>query len=343
MMDLDEVKKTIQNFFQENTVTIVGSGLSLAEGIPGMNSLSSELQLRIPTMIADADDVDKWKKISSDLSSGVGLEQALHNTKPTLGLEEAIRKTTAEYIGDAECLVLQDIMFKQKCLRFSRYISHFNIRNNGLIVITTNYDRLIEYACEMNGIRIDTLFIGNYFAKYSPSQSKYMFCTNISKRKGKPIAEFAPRVTILKPHGCLSWHMIGGDPYSIPQAPFADSLIITPGINKYKEGYNVPFDIHRSKANEAIDAAQRYIIIGYGFSDDHLETHLVRQLENGKPALILTYSLSDKARNIIRRSKNITAICSDGNNGSVVLTCEGEYTFLDLNLWDLNNMLEEVF
>ena len=86
-MDLDEVKKTIQNFFQENTVTIVGSGLSLAEGIPGMNSLSSELQLRIPTMIADADDVDKWKKISSDLSSGVGLEQALHNTKPTLGLE----------------------------------------------------------------------------------------------------------------------------------------------------------------------------------------------------------------------------------------------------------------
>mgnify|MGYP001060294160 CR=1 FL=1 len=39
----------------------------------------------------------------------------------------------------------------------------------------------------------------------------------------------------------------------------------------------------------------------------------------------------------------ITAICSDGNNGSVVLTCEGEYTFLDLNLWDLNNMLEEVF
>lgn len=148
-MDLDEVKKTIQNFFQENTVTIVGSGLSLAEGIPGMNSLSSELQLRIPTMIADADDVDKWKKISSDLSSGVGLEQALHNTKPTLGLEEAIRKTTAEYIGDAECLVLQDIMFKQKCLRFSRYISHFNIRNNGLIVITTKW--LGEMLCGLLG------------------------------------------------------------------------------------------------------------------------------------------------------------------------------------------------
>lgn len=342
-MDLDEIKKTIQNFFQENTVTIVGSGLSLAEGIPGMSSLSNELQAKIPTIITEPNDVDKWAQISSDLSNGIGLEQALHNTKPSSCVEEAIRRITAEYIGNAESNVLQDIMFKQKHLRFSRYISHFNIRNNGLIVITTNYDRLIEYACEMNGVRIDTLFIGNYFAKYSPSQSKYTFCTNITKRKGKPIAEYAPRVTVLKPHGCLSWHMIDGDPYSIPQAPFADSLIITPGINKYKEGYNVPFDMHRSKANESIDAAQRYIIIGYGFSDDHLETHLVHQLKNGKPALILTYSLSVKARDIVRRCKNITAICSDGKTGSVVVTREGEYPFSNLNLWDLNDMLEEVF
>ena len=42
-MELDEVKKIIQDFFQENTVTIVGSGLSLAEGIPGMSALATEL------------------------------------------------------------------------------------------------------------------------------------------------------------------------------------------------------------------------------------------------------------------------------------------------------------
>ncbi len=29
-MELDEVKKIIQDFFQENTVSIIGSGLSLA-------------------------------------------------------------------------------------------------------------------------------------------------------------------------------------------------------------------------------------------------------------------------------------------------------------------------
>lgn len=170
-----------------------------------------------------------------------------------------------------------------------------------------------------------------------------MFCKNLIRRGGKTVAEFAPRVAVFKPHGCLSWHMVDGIPFSIPQSCFDDALIITPGINKYKEGYNSPFDTHRTKANAAIDSAQRYIIIGYGFGDDHLETHLVRQLKNGKPALILTHSLSGKTLDIISACKNITAICSKNEIDSAVVTQSGETIFSNRNLWDLNEMLKEVF
>lgn len=341
-MELDEIKKIIQDFFQENTVTIVGSGLSLAEGIPGMSELAAELQARIPALLSDPDDTAVWSKISTDLSSNIGLEQALHNTKPTPAIEERIRKATAQYIGHAETRILYDLVRGHRELRFSNYISHFNLRN-GHVVITTNYDRLIEYACEIMGIRVDNLFVGKFFAHFEPEQSKYMFCRNLVKRGGKLSAEFSPRVTVLKPHGCLSWHMVDGIPYSIPQSFFDDSLIITPGINKYKEGYNMPFDTHRSKANTAIDNAQRYIIIGYGFGDDHLETHLVRQLQNGKPALILTHSLSDKAIDLIHSCRNITAICSKNKTDSSVVTRTGETILPNINLWDLNEMLKEVF
>ena len=65
----------------------------------------------------------------------------------------------------------------------------------------------------------------------------------------------------LKPHGCLSWHLINSIPYSLPDYSIEDSLIITPGLNKYREGYSVPFDIHRARANEEIDKRSGILLL----------------------------------------------------------------------------------
>lgn len=342
-MELDVLKCTIQEFFQEDTVTIAGSGLSLAEGIPGMRDLACELQTKIPPLLADPGDRDLWDRIKTDLAAGIGLEQVLHSNKPTPVIEESIRKVTASYIGDAEALVLRDVIQGKRLLRFSEYLDHFNIRNTGFAVVTTNYDRLIEYACECKNLCVDTLFVGKYLAHFLPDGSKYMYCNGTVKVGGNRKLTFAPKVTVLKPHGCLSWHQIGDLPFSIPNYPHEDCLIITPGLNKYKEGYSDPFDTHRARANAAIDHAQRYIIIGYGFGDDHLETHLVQQLRNNKPALILTHSLSARAISLIKECKNITAICCENSVDSKVVNANEEASFNRINLWDLHEMLKEVF
>ena len=201
-MDLDSIKQIIQDFFQESTLTVVGSGLSVAEGIPGMSALSNELQNKIPHFLSDHIDIEIWDEINKDLLTGVGLEQALHNTKPSPHIEDNIRTITANFIGNAEKRVLSDIISGRRILRFADYLGHFNIRNDGLVVVTTNYDRLIEYACEYKGIRIDTLFIGRFLAHFEPERSKYSFCEEIVKKPGKQrTAVFAPQVTVLKPHG----------------------------------------------------------------------------------------------------------------------------------------------
>ncbi len=343
-MDIDTIKKLIQEFFQEGTVTIVGSGLSLAEGIPGMGELAKELQVKVPGMLSTLEDEANWDAISNDLTSGVGLEQALHNTKPNSAVEECIRKTTAVYIGEAEKCLFEEIVRKGKQLRFSEYLQQFNIRNQGVAVITTNYDRLIEYACEVNDIMADTLFVGKYMSRFKPDKSKYASCVGVQRKQGKgQKLLYSPMVTVLKPHGCLSWHLINGVPYSITNCSVEDSLIITPGLNKYREGYSVPFDIHRAKANEEIDRAQRYIIIGYGFGDDHLETHLMQQLRAGKPTLIFTHSLSANAEKIVKECRGITAFCHVNSDDTRVLTIDGESILSGVNLWDLHEMIKEVF
>ena len=342
-MELNELKETRQEFFQENTVTIVGSGLSAGEGIPGMGDLAKCLIEEIPSLIHDQSDIDAWSGISTELATGKGLEAVLLNNAPTDRLEVAIRDLTARSVGDAEKKIIKEVMRGKKVLCFSEYLERFNLRNDGLTVITPNYDRLIEYACEFNKVRVDTLFIGNFFAHFTPNQSKYMFCKGTTRRNNKQILAYSPRVTLYKPHGSLGWHMIDGEPYSIPNSDYEDSLIITPGLNKYHKGYSSPFDVHRSKANDAIDAAERYIIIGYGFNDDHLETHLVRQLQRGKSALIISRSLYDKTRDLVKQNKNIIALCRGNKDGTEVLTSAEQRFFDNINLWGLHEMLKEVF
>lgn len=342
-MEINVLKKSIQDFFQDQTVTIVGSGLSLAEGIPGMGQLAAHLNSRLPARITSPEDDANWKAISLELGSGAGLEMALQKVKPTPTNEELIRAETANLIGTADTELLRKVINSQHQLRFAEYLSHFNIRNNGLTVITTNYDRLIEYACEANDIRVDTLFVGRHIAKFKPEQSKYTFFESVSRRRGKVTATPCPKVTLYKPHGCLSWRYMGDDVCSVYTEQFEGCLIITPGLNKYQKGYSIPFDTHRTKANEAIDSAARFVIIGYGFNDDHLETHLRKQLTNGKPALILSMGLSDNARRIVKDSYNSIAICKSGDSDSLVIENDNEHILPNTNLWDIRGMLKEVF
>ena len=65
-----------------------GSGLSSTKGIPGLGGLSIELQYEIPSHLSDLSDTDIWKKNNSVI--GMGLEQALHNTRLSPCIENII-------------------------------------------------------------------------------------------------------------------------------------------------------------------------------------------------------------------------------------------------------------
>ena len=122
-----------------------------------------------------------------------------------------------------------------------------------------------------------------------------------------------------------------------------DRLIITPGLNKYRAGYDAPFDKHRELANDHIKKAARLLTVGYGFNDDHLQTHLEQRIKDGAPTLILALAASDKAKALARTAPRCVCVSkAPAWDGIAVLTKDVQYEHQGHNLWDLDILAKEL-
>lgn len=343
-MDLHQVKTRLQQHLSDGLVTIVGSGLSCAEGLPGMGELADHLCAAVDSGLAGAD-LAAWIEIAP-LIKTKGLEAALLEKAPSAALEAVIATATAGRIVERERAVITEVFAGTRILRLTRLIPHLLKPSAGVPIITTNYDRLVEIAAEEAGLGVDTMFIGRFAGTLNERESRLSFCREVTLKKGKATFHYQSRALVCKPHGSLDWYLRNGTPVHYPgDLPGAARLIITPGQNKFRNGYDSPFDHHRNRANDAIDRASRYLIIGYGFNDDHLETHLSPAIRAGKPTLLMTYELSAAAEALALGHANVIALDRanhGGTNGTRVIIDKQQVFFPGLALWDVQSFISEV-
>jgi hypothetical protein len=114
---------------------------------------------------------------------------------------------------------------------------------------------------------------------------------------------------------------------------------------KYRVGYNEPFDAQREFANREIDRSSRYLIIGYGFNDNHLQTHLDRNLRMGKPCLVVTRELSPSAESLIKECPNVRTLTESKTmtDATTYRDVSGWEYQVKGRWWDIGNLSEEVF
>ena len=342
-MDLHRIKEHLQNHLSDGLVIIVGSGLSCAEGIPGMADLASELKIKIPDLITGTTTADLWSNVARLLDDGKNLEEALLQIQVNEELEKAIIEVTHNFISHHEKRILADVFDNGRTLRFSLLLPHLLKPNSGINIITTNYDRLVEVACERANIAVNNSFIGGYVSEFNPKASKYQLCRGIMQRSKKVVLKYTEYASVYKPHGSLDWYLVQGEPVCSTLFSGNEKLIITPGVNKFRGGYERPFDSHRELANKAISSGIRFLIIGYGFNDDHLQVHLNNQLEKGKQAVILTHSISRDFREYIKDKNNIWVLCGRATgDGFHLIIGNNEYDFDGDNIWDLEVFVKEV-
>lgn len=344
-IDMDNLKKNIQSFFDQGTITIVGSGLSCAEGISGMKALSEKLMEDVPNKLSN-EDIACWRNIEETLNNGTDLESTLQQNKATKNIERAIIESAYELISREDISIFKEIIEKSRKLRFSEYLSCFNVDLYNLVVITTNYDLLIEYACEIKGLVYSDSYYGKIISKYSPENAEKEMLKGI-KRDKKPMNHYKPHIKIYKPHGSINWKLINGKLNKINHVNCGIPCIITPGSNKYEKGYEEPFDYHIGKMGQEIDNAKRLIFIGYGFNDNHLETHLNKPENISKPKLIVTRTLYGNAKKIVDNSSNTIAIeemkINDKSCGTRIYFEKQIYEIKDKKIWDIAELIKEVF
>ena len=336
----EDLIKIIQSHFEDGLALVVGSGLSAAEGLSGMSNLASYLYTESKKLSNEG--LKEWNKIQMLLDRNYGLESALYYQPPTSTIENWIISCICNLLIPEERDLFNNVFYGHHILRLSKFLDNIIVPSAGLSILTPNYDRIIEFACELSGYHVDTTALGLYAGYFDNQKSCMASCRGVRYRGKNPQLVHCSRAVVLKPHGSLDWYRYGDDARRCSIDLDQNSLIIPPGLNKYQAGYRTPFDKHRELANDYLNKASRFLVIGYGFNDDHLQTHLVKRIKEGVPTLIMTRSSNEVTKDLCATSKNCICLSKPQENNGVLVQINSECIhFKGPNIWDLGVMTEE--
>ena len=263
--------------------------------------------------------------------------------EPSETLDAQIATAVVELIEPQEAAVILEVISGKRKLRLSKLVPYLTSESNGIPILTTNYDRLVELACEAAQLPVDTMFDGAVLGEPNAKESRESQLRSVSFHRTSIRKRFRHHARVFKPHGSLDWYDTDNGPRRFLGALQLPRMIVTPGRRKLRRGYDSPFAAHRETINRLLDRTLRLLVLGYGFNDDHLETRLTALIQNGAPTVILTYALSDRARDLAENFENVTAIECASNTNSRVFFRRTPHELRIKDLWDLGKFVEEVF
>ena len=178
-----------------------------------------------------------------------------------------------------------------------------------LHIFTTNYDRLIEYGCDLAGLRTIDRFVGALEPVFRSSRLDVDYHYNPPGIRGEPrFMEGVVRVSKL--HGSLDWHLddrtrrivrrgiafgVGEDHPAIPASP-VDTVMIYPNASKDVETSAYPYaELFRDFAASLCRPNAALVVYGYGFGDSHINRVLADMLSlPSTHVVIMAYSIDDR-------------------------------------------------
>jgi len=334
-MEYKDCLQQIQKYLENNPLIILGSGSSATYGIPLMDKLSDEIKKHGDKF----DDKDKFTSLCNNLAS-MNLEEAIDKTV----LSDASSNTLREIVW--QCINRHDLAFLKKLLQDRTNYALADLLKivilptpNIATVVTTNYDRLAEYAADMIGATTVTGFEGSLIREMA-------FPTYTMQQQSIRARERV--VFIWKVHGSLDWFEKNNEIVSLPLSAEIPSnhrpLIIAPGKGKYNLIYIEPYRDIITHTDNAFSKAGSFLCIGYGFNDDHIQPKLIKQIKSGKPIVVLCRKATDACKqNVVSTDVKKFMLIEHYMNGKTSVMGNGFSKVYDGDFWQLPDFIKTIW
>lgn len=327
--ELEKLTNAIQKSLKDNPVFLIGSGASIAYGLPSMNTLSDHLVAKLSPLHYGK---VTWQSFVNALKKHQNLEEALQNVELGDDLHREIITETWRCIENEDRGAIRRFFENGTQPAFTKILRKFVETTGSTDIVTTNYDRLIEYAIEIAEGEINTGFSGTYAGKFDL----------------KP-ATAGRKVNLYKVHGSVDWfrHKINKNLVSSsfqPDLSCFDPMIVTPGLGKYRETHEDPFRTVIAKADEALKKAKSYLCLGYGFNNEHIQTIIIEENRaKKKPVVIVTKAHTEKIAEIFfsDAAGPFLIISENATGGTDVVYKKDDRIILSgKNYWQLDEFYE---
>ncbi|MBN1618660.1 SIR2 family protein [Candidatus Dojkabacteria bacterium] len=147
-------------------------------------------------------------------------------------------------------------------------------------IFSTNYDKVLETACDLDGIICVNGFDGKNIRVLNPT----VFDLELSlKATGQSSIYYSNLLHLYKLHGSIDWKkvQIDGIDEIIQDINVGEDVVIYPCHTKFADTLEMPYCEMFRRFSDAVSQPQSTILsIGYGFNDDHVNQMLISAYKN---------------------------------------------------------------
>ncbi len=330
----EDLARYTQRFLAERPTIVLGTGATIPHGLPSMTMLAEMLLSTIKS------NPSGWSEFSKRLVETKDLEQALHDVPLPEETVELLVEATWKIVSKKDVCVFEKLLREPVSFPLAKLFKYLlRTADSHLQVVTTNYDRLAEYAANYVRAYVSTGMTPGWLQRFAPES------VNAVRRTAPG---FDGQVSILKVHGSLDWFRANmGDIVAVPLSRDIPQemkpLVVTPGVSKYREVHKDPFRTVMSAADAVLRHASCYLCVGYGFNDEHVQPILVnRVMKDDVPIVIVTKKLTPQTRTAFLITPPKKFIFLEEADGGTTIYCPEQprgVILQSVSVWQLNKFM----